>query len=113
MALNSGLKFEGSGKFVQEREWTCPKHDWPMQHECDCSHCNRRWDCRSCARAKWVDLTNDDGTPKMRELSVWEVSFQSMWATQLARENLLLDAILNWDENVEMPRIVWMEDEVG
>lgn len=29
----------GTGEFVQEREWTCPDHNHPQDHVCDCNHC--------------------------------------------------------------------------
>lgn len=62
----------GSGTFVRDREWTCPDHSSPWRHECDCQHCDREWDCETCAKAEWVLLDNEDGTPKMREVGVME-----------------------------------------
>lgn len=48
----------GSGKFVQVREWTCPEHNYPRDHVCDCHDCDREWDCDLCATAEYqpVDL---------------------------------------------------------
>lgn len=107
MALSS---FVGSGHFVQDREWTCPKHDWPMEHICDCDRCSRKWDCSSCARAKWRDLFNDDGTPMMRETGVWEHSHWLTVADDMRELNALL-AMMMEKRPADEPKIVWMDDE--
>ena len=76
MALST--PFIGSGRFVAEREWTCSKHEWPQSHECDCGNCTLEWECgecgecAECATAEWRDVLAPDGTPKMREVSVYE-----------------------------------------
>ena len=71
MALST--PYVPTGEFVPERKWTCKKHSQPWYHECDCQHCERKWDCETCATSEWRDVLNRDGTPKMRELSPFEV----------------------------------------
>lgn len=94
----------GSGQFIREREWSCPKHEVPMRHECDCGHCKREWDCRSCARAEWVDLTNGDGTPKMRELSIIEVTLRDDF------RNLMRPLNIDWIEDQLLPKVQATDD---
>lgn len=69
MALSS----PGSGQFVPDREWSCPLHDRKQTHECDCDACTLPYvSCPSCATAEWRDVVAADGTPVLRELSLWE-----------------------------------------
>lgn len=64
--------FHCFGEWVPARVWSCPKHEWPAEHECDCPDCDREWDCETCATARWTTPLNDDGSPVLRELDVWE-----------------------------------------
>lgn len=84
----------GSGEFVQEREWTCPDHDRPHDHMCDCDHCEREWDCDKCAVASWVDVFNADGTRKMREVGLYEsLVLRQLAAGIVEHKNILLQTI--------------------
>lgn len=110
--------FVGSGEFVQEREWTCSKHDSPITHECDCGYCHREWECRGCAKARWRDLTNPDGSPLMRELSVDEQFFRRSMVEFITQEAEASRRFLNLMERAGDPtkppvQIVWNEDEVA
>lgn len=76
MALVDGT---GSGEFVRVREWSCSQHDYPQRGECDCCHCDLgEWDCDECSRSDYVDAVNEDGTPKMRELTLSEATWRNM-----------------------------------
>lgn len=112
--LGTNAPFVGSGEFVQEREWTCSKHDSPQYHECDCGHCSRQWDCRGCAKARWLDLTNPDGSPLMRELSVsehyWRRQFVQIIEQEVEASRRFL-GLLDRDRRGEPITIVWDEDD--
>lgn len=58
-----------SKRFLQEREWTCPKHDEPQIHRCDCRDCFKEFDCTGCESAEWVGVVDMHGEPVMRELT--------------------------------------------
>ena len=117
MALvGMNMPFVGSGEFAREREWTCSKHDSPMYHECDCGHCHRQWDCRGCAKARWRDLTNPDGSPLMRELSVDEHYWGQHLAEMLKQEDEASRRFMDMMDRSakgEGIKIVWNEDSLA
>lgn len=83
-----------SGEFVQERDWTCPDHTYPDRHDCDCQHCDREWDCDKCATATWIDLFNDDGSPKLRELGFFEVATRRLMTQSFLEHRTVFEALL-------------------
>lgn len=107
MALSTAQS-GGSGEFVPEREWSCPCHEQPQTHECDCDGCPiDYWLCSSCAEASWVDRIGPDGAPVMRELSVWEAALRHQTRNPFMPP-LLVEAILNTDPAT----IEWVEDDL-
>lgn len=92
MALS--VPFVGSGEFVHVREWSCPLHDKPQTHECDCELCKvPEVTCPSCVDADWVDVLGDDGVPVTRELSKWEVGMRRTVLENFQAEAALLCAM--------------------
>ena len=113
MALSTS--FVGSGEFVQETEWSCPYHD---------RYANPIWgdegdgeiECLDCEASGWRKLWNEDGSPKMRELSTWEVWMRAdakRWAEEWNRSAKLWDEILSRPKDGKQPIIKWREDDLG
>jgi hypothetical protein len=101
--------FVGSGEFVPERVWSCPDHEQPEWHECDCQFCT--WEQPACCQAaNWVDRLDADGNVVMREMSVFDAAFRNLYATQgpLAALGTLsaTQRKIAWLEDQSMPRIV-------
>lgn len=65
------MPFVGSGKFAPVRVWSCPDHDKPVEHHCDCHLCTWK-EPACCANAKWIDRLDRDGNIVTYELSTWE-----------------------------------------
>lgn len=63
-----------TGIYEPVREWSCPEHEWPQDHECDCHHCDREWDCELCAEARWETVLAPDGSPLMREVLAFDMA---------------------------------------
>lgn len=113
MALS--VPFVGSGQFVAETEWSCPNHEFPEVHECDCQFCD--WEPPECCdEAEWVDKRDADGNVVTRELSVWEASLRNLWIQDAAARESRAQA---WMEVLERepwgkPAVVsWVEDDLG
>ena len=97
----ASVDLSGSGRFVPVREWTCPKHDQPEHHECDCEYCT--WQQPACCQlSRWIDKVDEDGQVVMREMSVWEA--------------LLFDRVISPLSYVSglhkkaLERVTWLED---
>ena len=108
MPVSSMADIGGTGEFVHKNEWTCSKHERPMRHECDCSECDREWDCDECSTAKWTPAFNEDGSPLMYELSVVDKYFAQMLTEEVKRSSLFLDMLKR--EDVAVAKIEWAED---
>ena len=98
--------FIGSGVFVQARYWTCPIHERPVTHWCDCEFCS--WEApECCAAAEWRDVLDADGNAVKRELNTLE-------AYLLKEARRSQDSLpggfpgigeVEWQEDALMPRI--------
>ena len=104
------IPFEGSGEFVPVREWTCPLHDSPRDHYCDCEHCDLEWDCKACSISEWVE------TDEMRELSKFEVPLRDCQIHQLktlSEMTTWFASHTTWFASHTFPsKVEWLEDEV-
>jgi hypothetical protein len=114
MALAGVLTYGGSGRFVPDRAWSCPKHDYPQYHECDCGHCPvGEWECDECATASWADQFNEDGTRKMRELSVAEAFLAPDPSVLNEAKHLFVESVMA-QMLADVPKggteVMWQED---
>ncbi len=109
MALS--IPFKGSGRFVAEREWSCPIHDHPQYHECDCEHCEVPLLPDCCEGGEWVDKIDADGNVVMRETAV-EEEFLIREFTVAAVNSSLVDLMNKASKSPGEgnPTIRWLED---
>lgn len=96
------MPFGGSGEFVPVREWTCPEHEYPYFHECDCEFCEGRV-CETCETAEWRD-TGETRELFLVEAWMWRELEQSI--RELSRPSVISGRVVEWKEDLSIPRIV-------
>lgn len=113
MALSTGsTETPGTGQFVAETVWSCPLHEQPETHECDCDHCDIPfYTCEGCAHADWVDKRDETGAVVMREVSFYEQMMRRSWKAEDARVSAFLGLMAKTADPVNVPIIRWIEDE--